>query len=261
MVFLISALSVTVTACGRGAGGGPGGNGDWPAGRRFQSTAVTEAGKDRPLVAGTRIHLSFLDDGRVSAQAGCNTIGGSGRIDGGRLVLGEGVSMTEMGCDEPRHSQDTWLADFLGAKPTWALSGSDLLLRSGDVEIRLLDTRVADADRPLIGTRWLVDTIITGDAASSIPSGVEAYLIFDNGGASFSGSTGCASVGGTTQLRGDTILFPAVLPSPRPCAGDQAVMDNAVTSALFGEVTYQIDGPRLTLTGPSGDGLGLRATS
>ncbi len=106
-MFLILALGVTVTACGRGVGAGAGSGGDWPAGRRFQSTAVTEAGKDRPLVAGTRIDLSFFDDGRLSAQAGCNTIGGSGRIDGDRLVLGDGLSMTEMGCDGPRHSQDT----------------------------------------------------------------------------------------------------------------------------------------------------------
>jgi len=133
------------------------------------------------------------------------------------------------------------------------------VLRSADVEIRLLDTKIADPDRPLIGTRWVVDTIITGDAASSVPSGVQAYLTFAHGGASFSGSTGCASIGGTTQLRGDRILFPAVLPSPRPCAGEQAVMDSAVTRTLLGEVTYRIDGQRLTLTGPSGNGLGLRA--
>ncbi len=266
-VLVISALLVVATACGQAAGsggpggpggGGPGGGGGWPTGREFRSTAVTEAGKDRPLVAGTRIDLGFPEDGRLGAQAGCNMLGGSGRIDAGRLVLGD-LSMTEMGCDEPRHSQDTWLADFLGSDPTWSLTGAELVLRSGDLEIRLTDRKVTDPDRALVGTRWVVDTIITGDVASSVPAGVVAFIRLDSE-TSFTGSSGCASLGGTIQVRGDKILFPAVLPSPRNCSGAQAVMDNAMISTLLGEVAYRIDSDALTLTGPGGRGLVLRAS-
>jgi len=255
---LISTLGVGVTACGKGADASGSASG-WPAGRQFQSTRVTDAGRDRPLVAGTRIELRFFEDGRLSAQAGCNHIGGDGRIDGDRLVLGE-LSMTEMGCDEPRHSQDEWLADFLGAKPTWSLSGTDLVLGDGDVEVRLVDAKVADPDRSLVGTRWVLDPIVTGEVASSVPSGVEAYVRFDSE-TSFVGSSGCLAFAGTSQIRGGRINFFTHRPSPRSCTAEMRAADAAVTRTLVQDVGYRIDGPLLTLTAPDGSGLRFRAMS
>ena len=38
------------------------------------------------------------------------------------------------------------------------------------------DREVADPDRPLEGTRWVVDGIVAGDAVLSIPAGVTAAL-------------------------------------------------------------------------------------
>jgi heat shock protein HslJ len=258
----IVALSVvTLAACAQHAGGGsrPGPVGEWPADRTFLSTSVSQGGKDRPLVAGTRITLQFQRAGGLSAQAGCNHLGGSGRLDGDVLVLGD-LAMTEMACDADRMAQDSWLAEFLTAGPTWSLTGDDLVLRRGDVQIRFTDREAVDPDRPLVGTRWVVDTIITGDAASSVPSGVEAYLYFDSA-THYRGSTGCAGVGGTVQLRGEKILFPAVSPAPRSCTDEKAALDHAVTATLFGAVTYRMEGPHLTLTGPSGNGLRLTAVA
>src|SRR5262245_14958402 len=44
-------------------------------GRTFLSTTVTEQGKDRALVSGTRVSLTF-QEGRVGANAGCNSMSG-----------------------------------------------------------------------------------------------------------------------------------------------------------------------------------------
>ncbi|MGZ4765500.1 MAG: META domain-containing protein, partial [Ilumatobacteraceae bacterium] len=139
-------------------------------GRTFLSGSVTEDSSPKKLVEGTYIRLGFSDDARITASAGCNTMGGPYKIDGERLVVAE-LSTTEIGCDPARHAQDEWLAEFLARDPAYTLDDDDhLLLRSNGTEIELLDRRVADPDRPLEGTVWQLDGIIDGDAASSVPA-------------------------------------------------------------------------------------------
>ncbi|HET6700264.1 MAG TPA: hypothetical protein VFH14_00565, partial [Gemmatimonadaceae bacterium] len=54
-------------------------------GRTFLSTGVIENGQAKPLVAGTRIRLSFDEEGRrIGANAGCNHMGGEARVENGR---------------------------------------------------------------------------------------------------------------------------------------------------------------------------------
>jgi heat shock protein HslJ len=88
------------------------------ADREFLSTAVVDGGAALALAPGTRIRLTFQATD-LGVSAGCNHIGGSYRIDGGRLVF-EGVAMTDMGCDAQRDRQDQWLIAFLTSKPATA---------------------------------------------------------------------------------------------------------------------------------------------
>lgn len=247
---------LTVAACGDRAGGDAGDEGAWPADRTFLSTSVTEQDRERPLVPGTRIELRFAADGTLQAQAGCNHLGGPGRIDGDRLVVAE-MSTTDMGCDPPRMAQDSWLGDFLGARPAWRLAGDELVLRGGGTEIRLSDRRVVDPDRPLTGTRWQLDTLVTGQAASSLPAGTEAELRFDGNG--FRASTGCSTLTGAATVQGGKILVTSVHRAAPSCTGERAAVETAILGVLRGEVGYRIEGPYLTLTGAGGKGLRLRA--
>jgi heat shock protein HslJ len=252
VVGLVAVL--TTTACSRATpGGSPGG---WPADRTFYSTGVTEGSKPHPLVPGTRIELRFFADGRLDAQAGCNHLGGNGRIEDGTLVLGD-LSMTEMGCDPERMRQDTWLSTFLGSRPEWVLAGNVLRLRGPAVEIVLADRQVADPDRALVGQRWVVDTIITDTAASSVPAGVQAFLTFAGDG-SVLGHTGCRAVRGQAAVTATTIRFSSVGGLDGECTGAAALLHDAMAAVLRGEVTYRIEGPLLTLTTPIG-GVRLRA--
>ena len=59
----------------------------WPQGRTFLSTSVTENGAPRALVDGTRIELTFAEDDRVTANAGCNIMGGTGVVRDDMLIL------------------------------------------------------------------------------------------------------------------------------------------------------------------------------
>ena len=251
-------------ACGRGqesqAGAADSNRADQPWGRTFLSTSVTENGQPKPLVAGTRITLNFMTDGhRLGAQAGCNQMSGPASFEGGRLVVGD-MATTEMGCDPPRHAQDEWLARFLTGRPQWSRSGSTLTLEGGTTRIVLEDREVADPDRPLRGTKWVVDTIVDRDAASSVPAGVEAHLTFEDGN-HFGGNTGCNGMGGNSVVHQDssTITFSEVITTKMACDDDRMRVERAVLATLKGDVAYQLDADVLRLDGPGGHGLRLRA--
>ena len=108
-----AAATVLLAACANlGIDGPPPGSLD---GRTFLSTRVTRDGADRPLVAGSRIRLTFQADGTLGANAGCNSIGGAWKLEGGMLVYSVG-SMTAMACEQPLMDQDTWL-DACPARP------------------------------------------------------------------------------------------------------------------------------------------------
>ncbi len=262
---LLLALVLVTGACGReripqaGATDSTSTGGE-PWGRTFLSTSVTENGEPKPLVAGTRITLNFFADGhRLGAQAGCNQMGGPASFEGGRLVVGD-MATTDMGCDPPRHAQDEWLARFLTSKPTWVRSGSTLTLDNGTVRMVLEDREVADPDRPLRGTKWVVDTIVDRDAASSVPDGVESYLTFEDD-KRFRGNTGCNGMGGNSAVNEarSTIAFSEVITTKMACDDDRMRVERAVLATLDGDVAYQIDADVLRLDGPGGQGLRLRA--
>jgi len=227
-------------------------------GRTFLSTKVTQKGADRPLVPGTSIRITFNKDGQLGVSAGCNHMGGTYRIDGGTLRF-EGGAMTEMGCDEPRHAQDDWISTFLAAKPAFALAGNDLTLTAGDTVIRLLDREIADPDLPLVGPTWTVNSILAGDAVSSIPDGVVASLKFGADGR-FELQTGCNSGGGSYAVEGARIQFRDVVTTKRGCDGASGQMEAAVLGVLRAEtLTFAIDAGSLTImAGAQGLVLGGR---
>ena len=228
------------------------------AGRTFLSTGVRDGDADRPLVPGTRVRLTFQDGSNLGVNAGCNHLGGTYRLEGGILVF-QGGGMTEMGCDEPRHAQDEWIATFLGARPTVALAGQDLVLTSGATTIRLLDEEAADPDRPLEGTLWTVDTILDGDTAASLPGDVAANFQFAEDG-TVAIQTGCNQGGATVVTDGATLRFGDIMLTKRACDGPGGAMEAAVLEVLRGAaVGYEIDAGRLTLMSGT-RGLGLRAS-
>lgn len=138
---------------------------DMLAGRTFLSTSAT----GRELAPGSRVTLSFGDDGSVGANAGCNHLGGAPAWDGDVLTVPE-MYMTEMACEQPLMDQERWLADLLTAGATVALSGNDLTLAGGGVTLDLVDRTVADPDRPLAGTTWTLDGIVSGTGDSGAVS-------------------------------------------------------------------------------------------
>jgi heat shock protein HslJ len=167
---------------------------------------------------------------------------------------------TEMGCPGGRLEQDDWLIGLLTSGPTWQLDGDGMLLTAGATTVRLVDEEVAVPDATLVDTRWTLETIIDGETASSVPTGVTATLTFDEQGGVVGTGT-CNGFGGTYTATAGTLTF---VPGPTTligCPGGQAEVENAVAATLSGVTTYTIDGDRLTVTvDDTGRGLVYRAS-
>lgn len=215
-----------------------GGDGDLE-GRTFLSQAVT----GRTLVPDTEIRLTF-NDGHLGATAGCNSLGAPYSLDGDTLVIDEGMSMTEIGCDPARHDQDTWLADFLTSKPTILLAGSELTLRDGTTAIELLDRELADPDRELVGTTWLVDSIITGEAVSSVPPEGHVTLEFPDDQSFLATARDCTSAAGPVQIGSDTLTFEDFGVDAIGCSSP---WEETLQVLQQGRTTYDIEAGRLTI--------------
>jgi heat shock protein HslJ len=249
------AVVLAVAGCGD-KGTGPAGGGDSPLrGRTFLSTAVTEGGQPFQLAAKTRVRMQFTGDDRLIADAGCNSMQGSVRLDSGRIDVSE-LASTGMGCERPVMDQDAWLAKILSGKPSWKLAGDTLTVSGATTEITLKDRKVVEPDLALQGTKWTVDTIVDGEVASTTPAATSAWLRFDKDTVQV--SAGCNSGSGTYSVTGGTIRIGDVATTRKACEADAMTLENAVLAVLHGDVSYSIDSDRLTLKASTGKGLQLR---
>lgn len=249
-IALVAAL-LPVSACAAQGGGGqdPG-----VTGRTFVSTEVT----GRTLVPGTRLELSFPHKGKFRVRAGCNQLGGDVSFDGDRMkVTGQG--MTLVGCDPARSEQDTWVRAFLESGPRFALNGDELVLTggAGGAEVvKLIDKQANAQDKPLPGTHWVLESLISGQTASSVPRGAHAFLQF--GTDTVTGSTGCNTLNGKAVQSGETITFSEIATTWKACADQHATMEKTILAVVSGQVLYSIDGDVLWLRHPGGNSLMLR---
>lgn len=257
MVRLTVALLVVATAlyaCG-GETSGPDQSGAPDVDdRTFVATSITDRGRPRTLAEGTELRLTFRDD-QFGIEAGCNHLSGSYELDGDRLVVGP-IGGTEMGCPQPLMDQDAWLAGVLAGESRLRLVEDDLTLTTDEVVIELTDRETISPDRPLTGTRWFLDSLIEGDAVSSVPGGVRATLEIRDGRAEV--DAGCNEIGWEAVVDGDTITFSDGVTTDVGCPDDVAAVEDALARVLDGEATWTITERSLTIT--SGDhGLGFRA--
>lgn len=252
LAVMAAALALPLTACGNEAG--PDGAGGSLTGRSFLSTSVTEDGKAKQLAASTRVQFQFTADGRLIADAGCNMMQAPVSTEGGKLAVKE-LATTEMGCDAPRHAQDTWLAGILQQEPTWKLDTNQLNVTAGKTSLVLQDKALTQPELSLDGTRWTVESLINGETASH-PTGAEkAHLTIS--GERVTGSTGCNDLQGIVSRTGDQLTFGEIATTRRACAGDAGALENAILTVLQGQLTFAIKVNRLSLRGTGGTGMDL----
>ena len=176
-------------------------------------------------------------------------MGGTYTIAGGRLTTTQ-MMTTEMGCEQPRMQQDQWLAALLSGS-TISLAGDTLTLDDGTIQLTLQDREVADPDRPIEGTNWILDGIRTGDAVSSVPAGVTASIRIADG--QIAVNDGCNVGSGTVTVAADTLTFGPLMMSKRPCQVGTAAWNRRSRRSSTGTVHYAIEADVLTIdAGASG---------
>ncbi len=261
---VLACILVSVSACGdenvtsgpEATSPGAGVASEQLDGRTFRGTDVI--GHD--LAVGTEVSLTF-EAGRLSTSAGCNTSTGAYALDDGVLRTEGDRATTAMGCPPEREAQDQWLAQLLSDGVDLSLDGDVLTLTSGDGGDVTMTLRSGDAGlASLTGTTWMLTTIISGDAASSVPAGVDqpTLRIGEDGTAEiFAGcNRGGTAVGTTTTDRGEALSFGPIRLTKMACAQDAMTVEAAVLAVLEAEPTFTISADRgLTLTAPDGTGL------
>lgn len=196
------------------------------------------------------------DGNEIGGSAACNSYFGS--ITTG-VFLFDGIGATEMACDPPA-AMDLESV-FLGAlgRVTDAHNNADTLTLTGDgVELRF-EVIPPTPDADLEGTSWTLDTIISGDAASSVLSGTNPSLSFD--GTSMSGSDGCNSFDTEYSVTNGSLGIAMMITTTRGCDDGTTRQSQAVQAVLAGSPAVAIDGDRLTFTSSDGSaGLVYRAS-
>ncbi|MGC4938006.1 META domain-containing protein [Kribbella sp. DT2] len=243
---------VVLTACGdeSGAGGSSG-----LSGKTYLATALTENGAPKKLAPSTQISLTFKDDGSLGANAGCNSIGGTASTDGGTLKVAD-LNMTNMACDTPRQQQEDWLLSVLNSEPTWKTEADQLTITGQDKVIVLQDRETAQPDVALDSTKWVLESVIAGETAST-PGNGGAYLTINGG--RVTGSTSCNELQGVVARTGDKLTFGEIGTTRRACSGAAGALEKTMLATLNGEVTYTLDGGKLQLRTPARTGLDFKA--
>ncbi|MDE0606552.1 MAG: META domain-containing protein [Acidimicrobiaceae bacterium] len=221
-------------------------------GRSFWSVSVLENGAEHPLFTGTQIVLSFTN-GIIAASAGCNLMSGWYQINDKQLIITE-LASTEIGCDPERHAQDEFIAAALNAGPQLTLNGHDLTLATDTVRIQLLNTMIADPDRPILQTRWVVTGFIQGEVSitMSVEPGREGWIEFSED-SQLTGFDGCVDFSAPATLSEGEIQFGEV--TSEDCVEPSSYREAFNMLFETGKAAFSINGPRLTLLNSQDNGV------
>lgn len=257
LLALVAALLLLLTACGSATGGdtaddgGADGAGGVEPGT-YQSASVTVDGVDHPLVDGKPIVLTVRDDG-ISLNSGCNTMTGPVTVDGDQWVL-DSLAMTEMACDEPLMTQDSWISALFSGTLTVSVDGDGFRLTKGGTVVTF-SPEVPAAAAPLVGTTWVLTGIGLGGSpdspVSSVPAGVDSSFLIE--GDRISLRPGCNTAGGKVTVGDDTLGIGRLASTMMACTDARGDVERDLMSFFQpGPLTYAIDGDALTLTAPDG---------
>jgi len=213
----------------------------------------TQTGTAIDVPDGWRVTLSFSEDGEVGGQA-CNHYGGTYQLDGGRIAF-SAMSMTEMACEEPMMTVEAAYHAALAGVTAVERSGDRLTLRGEAVEL-VLELLPPVPDAALQDTDWVLDSLIQGEAVSSVQGEPGLTL---NADGTIAGSTGCRGFSGEYVITGDEVEVTSLATTDQACAAELESQDAFVLEVIEGGFTVAIDGNGLTLGKVDGTGLGYRS--
>lgn len=204
-----------------------------------------------PIVDDNRITMTIEGD-RIGGTAACNSYGGMIAISGSRIRIGD-LAQTAMGCaPEVAASEAAYMAAI--ARVTgYERSGDALTLGGPDARLTFALLPPVPEEQ-IVGTTWLLETLIEGQAAVSVQGEATLFIAADG---TVVGSTGCRSLAGRYVIAGDEINF-TELRADGECPSGLQAQDSIVVTVLGDGFTATVDGGSLTLS-DGGQGLVYRA--
>ncbi len=254
----VAGLCAVVAGCG--SAGDPDASSEEPAGLAGRSFVVTEMDDPRrEVVPGSSIRLEFTADG-VAVQAGCNNLGGSYRVEDGRLVVDQ-LGGTELGCDQPLMAQDVWVTAFLSADPSVSLQGPDLELATEATTLRLSEPSTESS--PLEGTQWRIDSLVDGagpdGTVASVPAGAADGRLLIEGG-SLTLTYGCTTITAPVDVADAQLRAGEISATSRDCSPRLGALEQRLAQVLEPPTAYVVTGRNLMLSSDDGTtGLGFVA--
>ena len=251
---VVIGLVVAITQLtGRSAphGGAAPGHATPITGVHWHLTAAADAKGNSVPVTG-QVEL-FIDNATLTANDGCNAIGGPVQLRGNELRFGNLIS-TAMGClgaGEQVRVVDAVLRDTV----SYAIEGGTLTLtKPGTGSLTYSGAKPTPTTPPdpgaLATRRWLLDTIErTGNGTNSAENVSTGYvLVFDAKGG-FRLTETCGEMVGTVAAHGDMLLFSQQHFVNGECTAADREQAMTVQSA-FSRATWTLDdnGTRLTLS-------------
>jgi heat shock protein HslJ len=200
---------------------------------------------------GWRVTVVFDADG-VHGQA-CNHYGGSYDLHGSAIGFTE-MSMTEMACVEPMMTVEAAYHAALAAVDRVGRDGDTLTMSGPGVEL-VFTLLPPVPDAALQGTHWILDSLIDGDAVSSVQGNGWLELRPDG---TLAGSSGCRALSGRYVVDGDRVVA-TDLRADGTCSGGLAAQDARVVEVLGDGFGVVVEGGRLTVSHTGGAGLGYIA--
>ncbi|HMT03950.1 MAG TPA: META domain-containing protein [Solirubrobacterales bacterium] len=186
------------------------------------------------LPENSRVRMNF-EGRRIGMQIACNSIGGDFQLDNGRIKVRK-LGTTLRACRGEAGEADEWIEAFMTAGPEAGMDGDRLVLTGPDATLIL---QREDQTRPsLIGNEWTLNSIVSGQAASSLPTGVKPPTITFTG-ESAALFTGCKR--GLVRVRisdGGFIHFGEFKAGGRRCGPAANQIESQVLGVLRGKVSW-----------------------
>ena len=153
-------------------------------------------------------------------------------------------------------AQDTWVSGLFTEGVDAEIDGGTLRLTRDGLTIELEEESHAE----LLGTTWTLESILTGDTASSVPAGAQPATLDIAEDGTVTVFAGCNRGGAAVEVSGDTLTFSPLALTRMACRDEGAsTVEAAVVAVIDGEVEMALSGQTLTLT--KGDkGLAFKAS-
>jgi heat shock protein HslJ len=251
LLVAIGCVATLITACGE-----PVQQVGDPTGIAWELTEGTVDGDAVPIVDGYPITLSLTDEG-AGGTAACNGYGGMYEIARARITFSE-LIWTEMACvaEGVMESEQMYLEGLLLVNSFSMTEGS--LTLSGE-QVRLDFTALPPVPTAeLTGTVWVLESLLDGEAASSVNGDRATLELFTDG--SMLGSTGCRSLHGAYAVTGAEVSM-TDMTAEGQCPAELEAQDGHVVTVLGDGFRAVVDGQLLTLTSSGDLGLVYRSDS